>query len=367
MAKEKVLLKNELFNKETVNVLSNAIKNVYEPLNEELFINDVIGEFHNLELMDRIHWITETLTKHLPDSYIDSVNILYESLNKINHEGMFAFSSYPDFVSRNGCNKENLELSLHMLGEFTKLFSAEFSIRFFINEFPETTYLKMVEWSKSDNVHQRRLASEGLRPKLPWAKGITFDIYKGIKPLDNLFYDKERYVTRSVANHLNDISKIDPLLVLSTLSRWKESGKQDIDEMKYIISHSLRTLVKKGDMETLSFLGFTDSPKVIIDLNLSNDKYNVGDYLEFEVEINPLENSKVVVDYIVHYPTNAGNISKKTFKIKSLELFKNTKVIIKRKNKLENRTTRKLCSGIHKVFIQLNGLIVAEKEFILEE
>ena len=67
MAKEKVLLKNDLFNKKTVSVLSKAIKEVYEPFNEELFISDVISGFINLELMGRVHWITEVLNKHLPD------------------------------------------------------------------------------------------------------------------------------------------------------------------------------------------------------------------------------------------------------------------------------------------------------------
>ena len=366
MAKEKVLLKNELFNKETVTVLSNAIKNVYEPLNEELFINDVIGEFHNLELMDRIHWITETLTKHLPDSYIDSVNILYESLNKINHEGMFAFSSYPDFVSLNGCNKENLELSLYMLGEFTKLFSAEFSIRFFINEFPETTYLKMVEWSKSDNVHQRRLASEGLRPKLPWAKGITFDIYKGIKPLDNLFYDKERYVTRSVANHLNDISKIDPLLVLSTLSRWKVSGKQDIDEMKYIISHSLRTLVKKGHKETLEFLGFNCNPKIKVEnLLIQNDHINIGESLSFSFYIEALKDEALVIDYVITYPKANNKTSKKVFKIKKVNMKKGMKIEIVKNHPFRVMTTKKLYDGEYEIDIQINGLEFSNAKFYI--
>ena len=39
----------------------------------------------------------------------------------------------------------------------------------------------------------------------------------GLDILDNLFYDKTRYVTRSVANHLNDISKIDAEKVIETL------------------------------------------------------------------------------------------------------------------------------------------------------
>ena len=286
MPKSKVLLKDELFNEETVSVLSKAIKKVYEPLNENLFVNEVINEFCNMELKERIHWISLVLKKHLPDSYIEAVSILNESISNIKGEGMFAFSSYPDFVANNGCNEENLELSLNMLGEFTKMFSAEFAIRYFINMFPEETYIKMFTWTKSDNVHQRRLASEGLRPKLPWAKGIDFDINKGILPLDNLYFDSERYVTRSVANHLNDISKINPSLVLDTLRRWKKSHKQNEKEMDYIISHSLRTLVKKGHKETLEFLGYNYTPEIIVsNLNIKNEKINIGESILFSFNI----------------------------------------------------------------------------------
>jgi 3-methyladenine DNA glycosylase AlkC len=55
--------------------------------------------------------------------------------------------------------------------------------------------------------------------------------------------DESRYVTRSVANHLNDISKIDPELVIKTLALWQNNNKSK--DINYIISHSTRTLVKK--------------------------------------------------------------------------------------------------------------------------
>lgn len=102
----------------------------------------------------------------------------------------------------------------------TKRFSAEYSIRNFINTFPTETFEMLEDCSLSENYHERRLASEGCRPKLPWGKKLTIDYNFTIKLLDNLQMDKTRFVTRSVANHLNDISKIDALLVIETLKRW---------------------------------------------------------------------------------------------------------------------------------------------------
>jgi 3-methyladenine DNA glycosylase AlkC len=48
-----------------------------------------------------------------------------------------------------------------------------------------------------------------------------------------------------VANHLNDISKIDEDWVLKKLNEWEKSGKQTPKEMQYIRNHATRTLRKK--------------------------------------------------------------------------------------------------------------------------
>jgi 3-methyladenine DNA glycosylase AlkC len=79
------------------------------------------------------------------------------------------------FVSENGCNKKYLKSSLKALERLTKNFSVEDNIRFFINKFPKETFDFMKKMSESKNYHQRRLSSEGLRPKLPWCIGINFD------------------------------------------------------------------------------------------------------------------------------------------------------------------------------------------------
>lgn len=355
MPKAKVLLKEELFNKNTVSKMSRAIKNIYTSLDEESFIDDIIFPFDSMELKERIYWISEMLRKYLPDSFKESVSILLESLKGIEEEGIFVFSAYSDFVSKYGCSKEYLDLSLEMLGEFTKMFSSEFAIRSFINQFPDTTINKMIEWSLSDNVHQRRLSSEGLRPKLPWAKGISFDIEQGIIPLENLFYDNERYVTRSVANHLNDISKINPMLVLSLLSKWKESKRLDNKEMDYIIAHSLRTLIKKGHKETLEFLGYSYSPKIeFSNFSIKDTNIKIGDSIEFSFEITAKGKEHLVIDYIVDYPMLNKRKSSKVFKIKKVLLHEGNNVKIIKKHAFRVMTTKKLYSGEYSLVIQIN-------------
>jgi len=90
------------------------------------------------------------------------------------------------------------------------------------------------------------------------------DYKKSIEILDNLYQDESRFVTRSVANHLNDIAKIDEDLVVETLKKWRNENIHSLraQDLDYIISHGTRTLVKKGHKKTLEFLGYSTDPKI---------------------------------------------------------------------------------------------------------
>jgi 3-methyladenine DNA glycosylase AlkC len=72
----------------------------------------------------------------------------------------------------------------------------------------------------------------------PWASSLTLPYDVGIPLLDRLFADPTRYVTGSVANHINDISEKDPHLALHTLERWRGSGHHRPREMGYVIGQA---------------------------------------------------------------------------------------------------------------------------------
>jgi 3-methyladenine DNA glycosylase AlkC len=252
-----------------------------------------------------------------------------------------------------------------MLGEYTKTFSSEFAIRKFINDYPEKTFAKMLEWSLSEDTDQRRLASEGLRPKLPWSIKIDFDYREGIKPLENLFYDSERYVTRSVANHLNDISKIDPDLVVDVLKSWKKSKKQKDAEMNYVISHSCRTLIKKGHRGALELQGYkAESTFEVKDFRIEHPVISLGEYLEFSFHFKPDSDSKYMIDYIVDYPMASGKRSQKVFKIKKLNQVKD-EILIKKKHQFKMMTTKTWYQGTYYIRLQINGKVIEQAAFQL--
>jgi 3-methyladenine DNA glycosylase AlkC len=95
--------------------------------------------------------------------------------------------------------------------------------------------------------------------------------------LDALHADPTRYVTRSVANHLNDIAKIAPERVLATLADWKARGVQDARELAWMRKHALRTLVKQGHPGAMAALGYDpDAPVHVVGFTVDPETPLIG-------------------------------------------------------------------------------------------
>lgn len=371
-------LKDQLFNKHKVEYLSGLIKNVYPDFLHLEFEEEILKKFPELELKQRISHITDMLNKYLPKDYKKALEIILKSLPEEiitevedNNFWDFIFCPYWQFVATYGCSEEYLKDSFDALADMTIRFSAEDAIRYFYNEFEQETLEKMLEWSTSDNYHHRRLSSEWSRAKLPWCQKINLHYKEPIAILDNLYYDSSRYVTRSVANHLNDISKLDPDLVIDTLKKWKKSGKwQDLD---YIISHSTRTLIKAWDKKTLEFLGYSSNPKIkITNFKLENKNIKIWESLDFSFDIFPLltspkgrgiDQEKLIIDYKIHFLTKNGELKPKVFKIKKLDLV--GKLNISKKHPLKLMTTKALYPWTHYLELWINWVSFWKKSFEL--
>jgi 3-methyladenine DNA glycosylase AlkC len=372
--KEKFSLKDALFNAEKVEKISHEIKEVYPTFDVSNFTKETLQAFPKLKLKERIYHIRDMLAKYLPDNYKDAVNIL---LNALPAEldtscgdddfGDFIYAPYSEYVTAYGCNEEHLDFSVQALREITKRFSVEYAIRDFINTYPTETLAMLEECAKSENYHERRLASEGLRPKLPWAKKLNINYTEPLRHLDLIYSDTTRYVTRSVANHLNDIAKIDAPLVIHTLKRWEKQKKQEAKEMEFIINHALRTLVKVGNVEALEMLGYKSSPSIDInDFRLDNNVVKVGDALEFSFKIVANNDEALMIDYIINFQTKAGKQSSKVHKLKKIVLKKGEQITVRKKHPFRaNMSTRRLYAGEHKVEVQINGKVYGDVFFDL--
>ena len=381
------LLKDQLFNKQKVEYLSWLIKKVYPDFLIEEFEKEVLNKFPELELKQRIYHISDTLKKYIWDKndFEKAVNIMIKSLPELednwtldNNFWDFIFTPYCDYIRKFWCNKINLKFSLESQAKITPYASSEDSIRYFFNKFEEQTFAKMLEWSKSDNYFLRRLASEGSRAKLPWCQKINVDYKKPIEILDNLYTDESRYVTRSVANHLNDIAKIDWNLVIEILARWKNDvgypqGSRPTD-LDYIISHWTRTLVKQWHKKTLEFLGYSTNPQVRINnFNIINKEIKIWESLEFSLDISgciegePLQEN-LIIDYKIYFLNKSWKLLPKVFKIKKCRdtPCRYPDVLhITKKHKLKIMTTKALYEWEHFVEIVINGKNFWKKSFEL--
>lgn len=371
---EKFSLKDQLFNKQKVKYLTSLIQNVYPAFEHQIFVHDIIAQFPALELKARIACIRDQLKLHLPKDFELALSIILKALpppldpNKSDDDfGDFIFAPLADFVAKNGLQTKYLDLSFNVLAEITKRFSCEDAIRYFINQYPNQSFAFMQQMVTSDNYHQRRLASEGLRPKLPWCIGINFDYKQAIPILDNLYFDSTRYVVRSVANHLNDVAKIDAELVIRTLKKWQKEGRQkDKKELDFLTKHALRTLVKQGNATALALLGFDANPQINIKhFNLKNQQIALDEYLDFSFEITSTTNEKLMLDYKIIYPTQNARQSEKVFKIKQLTLCAGETITIHKKHLFKLMSSKKLYTGKHQIQLQINGRILAQSNFKL--
>lgn len=148
------------------------------------------------------------------------------------------------YVERHGCS--DFESSMAFLKELTKRFTGEFAIRPLIVRYPKEALKVILAWSTDENVHVRRLACEGLRIRLPWAKRMDvalreFELYKQL--LSGLRHDPERFVQKSVGNSLNDLYKECPYKARGIINEWQEDGPSKAT--LWIINHGLRSERKK--------------------------------------------------------------------------------------------------------------------------
>ncbi len=369
-------LKDHLFNPQKVDKISKELKQSWKKFDENGFYTDVLSRFPELELKERITWITVCLKTYLPQDYPEALAVLLNALPEPldptlmdDDFGDFIYAPYSHFVAKYGCTEAYKNQSLDALKHMTMRFSCEDSIRYFINAFPNETLAKLNLWATDSNYHVRRLASEGSRPKLPWCQKINLTHTDTLPLLEALYTDPTRYVTRSVANHLNDISKIHPHIVTDTLKRWKTNKKANPKELEFIIKHSLRTLVKQGHSEALHFFDVQSNPALTnLHFSVKNDSIPIGNALEFGLDFTSLENQRFIVDYAISFIQKNGKLSKpKVYKLKQFHAQKEEKISLEKRHPLKAAmTTRTLYPGKHCLHLLVNGHDVKQLWFDIQ-
>lgn len=375
MAKQKSTnfsLKDHLFNADRVQFLARQFSASDRNFDAAGFERAVMNRLTKLELKQRIVHIAEVLENFLePDFRLAAPQIVkalppeLDTTKTDDDFGDFILAPLGEYVVRRGMAAQHLSLALKTLKEITKRFSMEDALRAFINTHPEKTFRELEKWSTDANYHVRRLVSEGTRPRLPWSSRLTIEHTLPLPLLDRLHADSTRYVTRSVANHLNDIAKRDPTLVLQILSRWRKIGGQRPKELEWMCQHALRTLIKQGHPATMNFIGVRTDPKVNVSpMELCQTTVVAGESLEFKVTIKADRDESLVIDYVIDFIKANGSHSSKVFKAKKLTIQRGESVTICKRHPLRaNATTYTLFSGTHRVAIQINGRAYSSATF----
>tara|TARA_R110002049_G_scaffold2750_2_gene21484 strand:- start:275470 stop:276615 length:1146 start_codon:yes stop_codon:yes gene_type:complete len=367
-------LKDQLFNRDRVQYLSSLFAASDDSFDASGFVRDTMRGLKQLELKQRIVHIAEQLERRLADDYRVAAKQITSALpppldpnNTDDDFGDFIFAPLGQFVVRNGLEKRYLKLSLKTLKAITKRFSMEDAIRPFIGTHPSETLAELDKWTSDTNYHVRRLVSEGTRPLLPWSGRLSIDPRVPLPMLDALHADSTRYVTRSVANHLNDISKSSPKVVLDSLKRWKQAKQQDANELKWMSRHALRTLIKRGDRSALRFLGFRADPKIqVSQFSICPAKVQAGQAVNFSFSLTANRNESLIVDYVIDFVKANGTLAPRVHKIKQLDVERGQTIAISKRHVLKaDATTYTLYPGTHHLTLQINGKSFGRQSFQL--
>ena len=313
----------------------------------------------NKELKQRMKHTSFVLHQFLPDDFSKASKTIKKIILKLRHnritETSLEFMFFPDYIEIYGIN--DFETSVKTIEFVTQFTSCEYAVRPFIIKYGERMLKQMHQWSLHKNHHVRRLASEGSRPRLPWAMalpGLKRDPKPVLPVLENLKNDPSEYVRRSVANNLNDIAKDNPEIVIQIAKRWNGKSK----ETDALIKHGCRTLLKQGNSYILKHFGLTDNPNVkVSNFNIKKKEISVGENLEFSFTLqnNDEKTQSVRLEYGIHYLRKNGQHSNKVFKISERQISPDEKIEIQRRQSFKIITTRKFYAGQQKLSIIVNG------------
>lgn len=345
-----------------VQKLAQEIELIYPHFPKKNFLK-ISATLEGHELKARVLRVTAALKKNFPENYLESLSIIVRVL-KNNRLSGFDVWPFSEFIGQFGLN--HFDESLEAMTVLTEKFTAEFAVRPFFLKDQGKVLAFLSKNISHPNHHVRRWISEGSRPLLPWGERLpqlVIDPRPTLKLLEMLRFDDEIYVRKSVANHLNDISKHHPALVIETIGTWiKTSPDEHVKKILWIRAQGLRTLIKKGNKDALKLMGVKGAPKVEVrEIKLNKKKFKLGDRLEFTVTLSSTSKTpqRLVIDYLIDFQKANGKTAIKVFKLKVLELSGRQELAIKKSHSLKKITTMTYYKGLHRLMIQVNGKILS--------
>lgn len=346
------------------------LRKVYPSFDNKGFMHTLFdSDWKNRELKQRMRHTSATLYNFLPVDFPRACEIFCDLIDHYHRnnrkEKSIEHFFIPDYIEQYGMS--HYDVAVNTMEKITQFTSCEFAVRPFIIKYEDKMIQQMVRWSKHRHHLVRRLSSEGIRPRLPWAMALP-ELKRDPSPihpiLENLKEDESETVRRSVANNLNDISKDNPSFVLSLFKEWKNISP----ETDWIIKHGSRTLLKQGNQEILYHFGLhRNSFFELSAFTLTKSKIGMGDDLNFSFVItnSSRKEQKVRLEYGLYFRKANGQLSRKVFAIRQGVVPSVHSLTIHKKHSFRIITTRKYYGGEHKISVIVNGKEFGEQKFVL--
>ncbi|WP_127506407.1 DNA alkylation repair protein [Actinoplanes solisilvae] len=360
---------DELIGTNTAQRLVTAIARA-APGHDLVALRAALGALTGLTLRERADLLRDALLSDLPGSYDDVAEVVRAAaVGSEPFDGWLIWPVTAAIAQKAIADNTSAAFddAMDVMAELTQRLSAEFAIRALLRHDLDRALPIVQQWTASSDVDVRRLATEGTRPYLPWATRVPQILARPgvtVPVLNALYRDDSEYVRRSVANHLNDLSRDQPDLVVDTARRWLATpGAQT----RQLVRHGLRTLVKHGHRGALELLGFAPATVKIDGPVLDQTVIPYGGTLAFSATVhNPgPEPARLAIDYVVHHRRADGSLSGKTFKLTTRTLAAGETMTVSREHSFRPITTRRYYPGGHAVALQVNGLTTDPVDFEL--
>ena len=359
----------DIYNQAFYQQFADVADNVIEDFSADSFINKIFDEFFDdMELKARMAHTSSVLHHFLDDDFKVAAKQIIAIIDALESKGIteksVEYMFFPHYIEQFGLDEyESAIVAFERITQFT---SCEFAVRPFLVKYPESMLAQMTDWSKHSHASVRRLASEGARPRLPWAMGLP--AYKEnpaplLPILMALRNDEDEIVRRSVANNLNDIAKDNPDFVVNFS---QQHGGESVNTDK-LIKHACRTLLKQGHPTILSFYGLSCEHLSVDNLVIECDALHIGESLAFEFDVtnHDVKSRKIRLEYAIHYRKKNGQLAPKVFKISERDYGASSTMHIQRKQSFKVITTRVFHVGGHRLSIIVNGQTFVNHDFEL--
>lgn len=358
-----------IYNPHFFEQLTASIKAVIPTFNPQYFLNQVFDRhWESKELKQRVRHIAESLNEHLPGNFKQQASLILKIITQLKKEGKkggFEYMIFPDWIEVHGL--QHLETSLKTMEKVTEFISCEFAIRPFLLKYPDEVINRMTALSQHPHPHVRRFSSEGCRPRLPWGQAIP-SLKKDPSPvlpiLENLKNDPSLFVRKSVANHLNDISKDHPDIVINLVKKWKGISA----ETDWIIRHACRGLLKKAHTEAYALFDLKNGAHCRVEqFSLQQKRIPIGGKLMFSFQLvnTAKKETPLRLEYMVYYRKAGGQSSGKIFQLTEKKFQPGQVYTFKKQQSFQDFTTRKHYPGKHKISLLVNGKEMVHEEFML--